>query len=870
MIQTSDKSITQITNSSLCIGCGVCRPACPEDAISILLTTHKEFQPIVCSEKCTNCGICMHVCPMQPNYLAKKINRATKQKSQFGLKEASFKVGFQINQPENYQKSSSGGVLSALLVELLESKKIDAVIHAKQVEGNDHASYFEACISTTSQEINDNRSSFYAAIEFSKVLDKIEQRDELTKIAFVGTPCVISSVKKLTKINEAVRSKIIFLFALVCGHNVNGQFADHISNYISDSTIEKRKLKFRDKIGIKIASDFNNTVIFADGTKKVVSRFKTPFTKYWRMNAYGLNGCNYCPDFWGEDADASFKDAWGIQLIKNEGETAFAVKNQEIKSIINKMENDEVIYTREISLKKFATSQERTYFDKTDYIESRAIHHPDLRDRITKNHNITDRLIIGFIHRLKSHVQNKSKSLFVKEKVYPAWKLPIFEAIIEYWEKFLLIKRRYKSKSKPTPEVIYTAGFGYHNIGDEAQLATNLQLWKKLAPEYKITLLSPNPDLTRKIHGNYDILSASRTSFFGITGYPYLALGETRYFYLYYWLRKQVILFSALTMKYLNRAPLLGPESAVLLKRLKKADLLHVGGGGLFTGKTQSRLYDLSFLIKIAWLLDTDIILSGHNIGIYNNFRQKNALKRLNKAKLIGLRDSSDSIEALKELNLYDEDKVIPLFDDALFFDALSPELFAKELEKRGIDPLKKYFAVNCYFGKNSEKQAKEMLSILAQYLKEFVRSNNFEVLLVPMDHTDLFPLEHLNFLIGKRSTIIQHDDDAKFVASIYRNAYATITTRHHPIIFSMGGSTPVISIVFEEYFKHKNIGALKLFNLEDYVIRFDENFKDLFERKISTLVNQYSTIQSSIALKMDELAQKKGFIIKKYLDSTL
>ena len=73
-------------------------------------------------------------------------------------------------------------------------------------------------------------------------------------------------------------------------------------------------------------------------------------------------------------------------------------------------------------------------------------------------------------------------------------------------------------RDKDEFNVIYTSGFGYNNIGDEAQLNSNLKVWKELAPNANITLLSPNPNKTREIHGNYNILKASRNCFLGISG----------------------------------------------------------------------------------------------------------------------------------------------------------------------------------------------------------------------------------------------------------------------------------------------------------------------------------------------------------------
>jgi len=42
----------------LCVQCGKCMEACPEDAISLIGDAY-----IIDPEPCTNCGICVEVCP---------------------------------------------------------------------------------------------------------------------------------------------------------------------------------------------------------------------------------------------------------------------------------------------------------------------------------------------------------------------------------------------------------------------------------------------------------------------------------------------------------------------------------------------------------------------------------------------------------------------------------------------------------------------------------------------------------------------------------------------------------------------------------------------------------------------------------------
>ena len=54
--------MNNIERFSYCYGCGVCRRACPYDAIDMNQNKNGFYQPIVNYDKCVDCGICLDVC----------------------------------------------------------------------------------------------------------------------------------------------------------------------------------------------------------------------------------------------------------------------------------------------------------------------------------------------------------------------------------------------------------------------------------------------------------------------------------------------------------------------------------------------------------------------------------------------------------------------------------------------------------------------------------------------------------------------------------------------------------------------------------------------------------------------------------------
>lgn len=867
-MKNNKPTVKIITDNNLCIGCGLCKVSCRDDAIVIRFDKNKEYKPIIDFNKCTYCTLCYANCPMAEQNLVKRIAEASIKKTEYGLNKAiSFYKGYENNY-DDYIKSSSGGILSALLKYLLNTKKIDAVVHAEQnYATNEGGKYFKASISKTVEEIDIKRSSFYYPIEFSEVLEDVIANSKIKNIAFLGTPCVISSVTYLLRTRKDLREKLKYKFSLMCSHNTSAQFTDML---VSSMTKDNRKkiFKHRDKESINRDDNFNNTINFSDGEKISISRYKTPFTSNWRVNSFVLNGCNYCPDFFGADADAGFKDAWGFSPEQKEGETVLFSNNEEISKMLIDMQEENLISLSEITKKELIKSQKTTVADKSVYVQYR-----QKKKRYLKK-NFKQRTKFSFLenvflfanYKVKKTNQVFSKFLYrnFNKRTFDLFlKLPAF--IVRKSSVYLGLLVAVREKKRKF-EVLYTAGFGYENIGDEAQLSTNLQIWNNISDDISVTLLSPNPDYTRKVHGSYEVIYASRNSLWGYKNLDYSGVGETKLFPLFFRIRLASVLVSAFFIKYFNIGFFSTPERNYFLKRLKNANVLHIGGGGYLTGKTPSRLFDYMGLLRVANFFNTDVILSGHNIGIWQNNHQKRVAKQLKKAKFIGLRDNDESIKSLKEISVFNEKKVIPLFDDALFCDDASHNELEGFFKKNSLVINKKYILINSYFFKSTEKIVKQTLIKLSKIIEDNFKTDDVEIVLLSMHNSDLPALKFIQKTLKIKSLIFKHDDDFKVVISLIRNAHLVVSMRHHPIIFAMSGGVPTLSIVFDDYFKHKNIGAMKLFEQEDFVCRENEVGDGTFERKLQKMIKSREIISSIIMKNTKRFRENKGLIIKKYL----
>ena len=766
-----ERSVQQIVNDDLCIGCGVCDPSCPENAIKISFNKYKEYQPVINPETCTNCGKCLLVCPSSSKNLNSRFNTIKLNGISAGTEKAiTFYRGFEIDYP-SYEKSSSGGLLTALLKHLLSEKVIDAVVHAEMNFGDTENSYFSSKLSRTITELDENRSSFYYPIELSQVIAQIKSDSSIQNVAILGVPCVLSGIHYLAKKDPELSKKIKYKFSLICSHNTNGQFAENLRSSLSPNAEGLTKLKFRDKSNIKEALNFNNTLLLQNGEKISEERNKSGFTNKWRTYNFALNGCLFCPDFFGMHAHAGFKDAWGVKTGRLQGETLCFINAPEITAHLEKMKENKVANLIEITREKFIYSQKDTLVYKQLYSQYRQNQKDSLKKQ-TKIHfslNLLEWALLKTDFILKKKIIRKSKEKWLNEKRSMSdKKLGRYEFIFRKINAFLGLTSLLR-RDKDGFNVIYTSGFGYDNIGDEAQLNSNLKIWKETVPHATVTLLSPNPNKTRKIHVNYNILSASRNCLWGFRGIEYGGIGNKKHFTKFFRIKFLWVRINCFFIKHFNVTFGLNPEAGILLFTLKNARVQHIGGGGFLTGKTASRLLDFMGLIRIANYFKTDVILSGHNIGIWETRYQKKLARQLNKAMLIGLRDDEDSVKDLKEIGLFDPQKVFTLFDDALFCEHLSEKDFADEMYNQGINDTKKIIAINAQYWKFNVDEINWILDEIAASLAENFNEELFELVLIAQDPSDIPALEYLKQKLALKATILNYGPNFKLVVSTYK-----------------------------------------------------------------------------------------------------
>lgn len=895
MSERSAVNIGTIVHSNLCIGCGLCTVACPQAAIAMNWQTSRFWQPVVDSARCNACRHCVKVCPHSPACILDYAAAAHKEGVRFGLADADYYIAYDKDQKRRI-RSASGGALTALLQDLLESGLVKGVVASMPQTAPVGSPHFTLKIMRNVEDLDAARSSHYHPLSYDQVLAELAKKEE--EFAFVGVPCILRGLRRLP---AEFQRKIKYRVGLVCSHNVSAAFIDSLAVKEGVADNVPFQVNLRDKVGIADANNFNNCFKTASGDIRR-NRFATAFTRMWRNYFFARECCLYCGDFYGRDADVTVKDAWGRLSSEPLGISLVIVKNNEIARHLAYLRDCGRLHLEQCDQDEICKSQRATPAFKHEEIRDRVVWKRALREELAgraapqgwnrrwwtpasreywrlvavmklsnffyfRFSKVPVTSLLGVTSPLKINgVLMRNAVSGLKPILKWPWRI-ILRPLLKTGALFLGYRRKGSVKEKNPLRVLVTGGYGYGNVGDEAQLAANLQLWRQFAEGCRLAVLTPNPAYTEQMHHQIRVELAPRKALFGWKGREYF--GSEKKFKLIYFPLAVWLLFNACLIR--AGLPTFGltTSQARLLDELKDADVLFLSGGGYLTGMTLTRLWDHMLVIRLAHALGVPTILSGQTIGVFKDPISPLLAKwGLKKAELIYLRDPLDSPAALKGLGISAE-RFKSTFDDALFFSAASTPHVDNLLRRVGGEPGKPYMAVNVHYWGQSADASRVIMKSVASTLDRLSGEFDLQVIFVPMALSDESAMNEVGTAMQRPWLLANHGYQPDLAVALVQNAFVCITMKHHPIIFAMAASVPTVAMTFDDYYFHKNYGAMKVFHQERHTIKCspDELEIKLYDNSRQLLLDRDASSRQ-IAAVVKELRPKSGEVIQRFVDS--
>jgi coenzyme F420 hydrogenase subunit beta len=396
-----DMDIRTIVKSDLCLGCGICSydPQIKKMYYNQIKGYHEPFL-----EEREKVEIGTHICP------AKGYNIIDESTKLFGEKsDYTIELGFvqsmhaaHSNSSQVIANASSGGVMTQILIYLLEKQIVEKVVVTKLIYTPD-GPRTKTLLTNNIEDILESQGSKYCPVEMSSVIAELKKSD--CKISFVGTPCQIAGIREIQKIDEKLKKNIIITISNFCGgfknhNNVKKLAARHSIDYKNISF-----LRFRGcgQPGSLFMKDIHCT------------QLKIPYPNYMGLTGYSkMLRCHLCVDATGELADIACGDAWIDKYLIDQNPWSIVLTRNEFSTqIIQEMRTNGLLELDKINHSEICLSQRQNLLSKKIRQYSRFRLYKILGYRLPKFDggfylnptSMKTEIIVYFTHKIKEIIE---------------------------------------------------------------------------------------------------------------------------------------------------------------------------------------------------------------------------------------------------------------------------------------------------------------------------------------------------------------------------------------------------------------------------------------------------------------------------------
>jgi coenzyme F420 hydrogenase subunit beta len=311
--------IQDVQKPGLCHRCGGCVTFCSSvnyGALELDADGKPRYGEI---EKCIECGLCHAICP-EIDELEKETRERVGWTAPIGRVIETTVA--RAADPAVRRAATDGGVVTALLLHLLERGRIDGAIVTKQ-DGPFRRRPF---LATTTEEIKQAAGFFFDTSHGMKDFgdrymthSQIEEFDPMLKkglkrVAFVGTPCQVKSVRRMQTLGLVPADAVHICLGLFCSGNFT--FGEEQRQRLAElgefAWDDVRKINIKDDLQLHLRSGPIRSIALDD-------------LDFMRRHA-----CRYCPDYTAEFADIAFggigaEEGWTTVVARSPlGRAAFA------------------------------------------------------------------------------------------------------------------------------------------------------------------------------------------------------------------------------------------------------------------------------------------------------------------------------------------------------------------------------------------------------------------------------------------------------------------------------------------------------------------------------------------------------------------
>jgi len=308
----------EVQRYNFCGKCGGCVSFCSASNLGALKVGADGMPVFSDEEKCLKCGICYMICPNTRD-LDEELKKKTNWEPPIGLIRDL--VSAQTTNPTVGERCTDGGVVTSLLLYLLDNHMIDGALVSKS-DGPFHrgpvlATSGEEVVSASGSHYDESFPIAELGSQYSTYSPAMQELKSLRKrlidrVAMVGTPCQIHTVRKMQVLGIIPSDVIKYYFGLFCMENFS-------FNDIQLRHLEKQYgFDLTQVIKVNVKEDF---FIYLKNGRVI----HIPFEE---IDTIARPACLVCPDFSAEFSDISFGG-----LGSPEGYTTVLLRSERGKTV---------------------------------------------------------------------------------------------------------------------------------------------------------------------------------------------------------------------------------------------------------------------------------------------------------------------------------------------------------------------------------------------------------------------------------------------------------------------------------------------------------------------------------------------------------
>ena len=290
---SAPQSLTEVVTSGLCVGCGLCQSMAGRDRIALRLNDEGYLRPSI--REPLDEALERRILAVCPGAVIEGPRDVRRNDPVWGPVGNVWRA--QASDDELRHRGSSGGVLTALALDLLEARAIDAVLHVGP--DPDRPMRTLARVSTDRAGLLAGIGARYNPAAPLTELHRLAQAG--TRFALIGKPCDIAAAKRLARTEPMIASHMVAAFAFFC--------AGVPSHTISQSVVGKYGLSEDD---ITLLRYRGNGCPGPTRIEAGSRAFEQSYDETWsdELSQEIQFRCKICPDATGETADIACCDAW--------------------------------------------------------------------------------------------------------------------------------------------------------------------------------------------------------------------------------------------------------------------------------------------------------------------------------------------------------------------------------------------------------------------------------------------------------------------------------------------------------------------------------------------------------------------------------